>query len=44
VVRERLAVIEMDVKGLGTWERNILRSIYGPVREQGMWGIRTNQK
>jgi hypothetical protein len=43
-VRERLAVIEMDVKGLDTWERNILRSIHGAVKEQGIWGIRTNQE
>ena len=29
---------------LGTWERKILRKIYGPVVEQGMWRIRSNQE
>jgi hypothetical protein len=37
-------VTEIDMKGLGTWEREILRRIYGSVVEQGIWGIRTNQK
>ena len=31
------------MKRLGTWERKILR-IYGPVEEQGIWRIRTNQE
>jgi len=34
----------MDVKRLGTGERKILRSVYGPVVEQGIWRIRTNQE
>jgi hypothetical protein len=34
---------EMDMKRLNTWERNILRRIYGPVVEQETWRIRTNQ-
>ena len=29
---------------LGTWKRKILRRIYGPVVEQGMWRIRSNQE
>jgi hypothetical protein len=33
---------EMDMKRLGTWERKILRRIYGTVEEQGIWRIRTN--
>jgi hypothetical protein len=32
----------MDMKRLGTWERKILRRIYGVVEEQGTWRIRTN--
>jgi len=28
---------EMVVIRLGTWERKILRSIHGPVVEQGIW-------
>jgi len=31
------------LKRLDTWERKILR-IYGPVVEQGIWRIRTNQE
>jgi hypothetical protein len=27
-----------------TWKREILRSMYGPVAEQGIWKIRTNQE
>jgi hypothetical protein len=42
--RERWAVTEMDMIGLGTWERKMLRRIYGPVVEQGIWRIRTNQE
>jgi hypothetical protein len=34
----------VGVKRLGTWERKILRRVYGPVVEQGMWKIRTNQE
>jgi hypothetical protein len=33
----------VDLKILGTWERRILRRVHGPVVEQGMWKIRTNQ-
>ena len=29
---------------LFTWDRKILRRIYGPVAEQGMWRIRNNHK
>jgi hypothetical protein len=35
---------EMDRVRLNTWERNTLRSIYGPVVEQGIWIISTNQE
>jgi hypothetical protein len=34
----------MDKKRLGTWERKILRRTYGPVGEQVMWRISTNQE
>jgi hypothetical protein len=27
---------------LMTWERKILRKIYGPTRENGEWTIKTN--
>jgi hypothetical protein len=37
------AMTEMDMKRLGTLERKILW-IYGPVEEQGIWRIRTNQE
>jgi hypothetical protein len=32
----------MGMKRHGTWERKILRRIYGPVTEQGIRRIRTN--
>jgi hypothetical protein len=41
---ETWVVPEMDMKRLGTWEREILRRIHGPVVEQEMWGIRTDQE
>jgi hypothetical protein len=33
----------MYIKRLGTWEGKLLR-IYGPVVEQGIWRMRTDQK
>jgi len=41
-VGETWAMTEKDMKRLSTWMRKILRT-YGPVVEQGMWRIRTNQ-
>jgi hypothetical protein len=41
---ETWAVTEMDKKRLSTWERKILRKIYGPVVGQGIWRVITNQK
>ena len=38
------AVAEMDRKGLSTWEAKIFRRVYGPVVEQGMWRVRTDQE
>ena len=35
---------EMDMKILSTWHRKILKRIYGPVEERGLWRIRTNQE
>ena len=32
------------MKILRTWERDILRSIYEPVAEQGIWRIRIDQE
>jgi hypothetical protein len=40
---ETWAVGEMDVKRLGTGERKILGRIHGPVIEQGIWRMRTDQ-
>jgi hypothetical protein len=31
-------------KMLMTWERKILRKIYGPTKENGQWRIKTNLK
>jgi hypothetical protein len=40
---ETWAVSEMDITRLGTWERKMLRRIHGPVIEQGIWRVRTDQ-
>jgi hypothetical protein len=40
---ETWVVSVMDMKRLGSWERKILRRIYGPVVQQGMWSIRTDR-
>jgi len=31
-------------KMLMTWERKILRKIYGPTKEYGRWSIKTNEE
>jgi hypothetical protein len=31
-------------KKLMTWERKILRKIYGPTKEKGQWRIRNNEE
>jgi len=36
---EAWAMAERDVTRLGTWERRILRTVHGPVVEQGIWRI-----
>jgi len=41
---ETWAMCEMDMKSLSTFEKNILRMVYGPVVQQGIWRIRTNQE
>jgi hypothetical protein len=41
---ETWAVGVTDMKRLGAWERKVLRRIYGPVEQQGMWRIRTDQE
>jgi len=38
------AVSEIDTNRLGTWERKIQRRMYGPVVEQGIWRVRTDQE
>jgi hypothetical protein len=41
---ETWVVSETDMKRLGTWDRQILRRIFGPLVEQGMWKIKINQE
>jgi hypothetical protein len=41
---ETWPMTEMNLKRLSAWEGKILRWIYGPVIEQGIWRIRTNQE
>jgi hypothetical protein len=38
------ATTEMDMKRLGTWEREVLRRLYGQLVKQGIWRIRTDQE
>jgi hypothetical protein len=33
-----------DERSLRTWERKVLRKIYGPVYDNGIWRIRTNKE
>ena len=40
---ETWAASDMDIKRLGAWERKMLRMIHGPVIEQGIWRVRTDQ-
>jgi len=40
---ETWVAAEMDMKKASTWDRKILR-IQGPLLEQGIWRIRTNQE
>jgi hypothetical protein len=41
---ETWAMAERDVTRLGTWERKILRTVHGPMVDQGIWGIKTNRE
>jgi hypothetical protein len=33
-----------DDRSLRAWERKVLRKIYGPVYDSGIWRIRTNKE
>jgi hypothetical protein len=35
---------EMNLKRLNKWEKKILRMICGPMVDQGIWKIRSNQE
>jgi hypothetical protein len=41
---EAWRVTELDTKRLNTWKKKMLRNVYGPVVEQGIWRIRNNQE
>ena len=41
---ETWAVAEMVMNSLGTWDRKMLRRLHGPVVEQGIWRVRTDQE
>jgi hypothetical protein len=41
---ETWPVTVMDMKRVNTWERKLLRRIYGPVVEEGIREIRTSQE
>jgi hypothetical protein len=40
---EAWSMREKDKTRLNMWERKILRKVYGPVTEQGVWRIRRNE-
>lgn len=42
--RETYCVTVKDKFMLSIWKRKIPRKVYGPVTEQEVWRIRTNQK
>jgi hypothetical protein len=37
-------VSDNDERSLRTWERKVLRKIYGPVYDNGIWRIGTNKE
>jgi hypothetical protein len=39
---ETWTVTNKTEKMLMTWERKILRKMYGPIKENGQWRIKTN--
>jgi hypothetical protein len=41
---EAWTLTNKNEKILMTWERKILRKIYGPTKENGQWGIKTNSE
>jgi hypothetical protein len=41
---EAWSMTEKDKMRLNMWERKILRKVYGPVAEQGVWIIRRNEE
>ena len=41
---ETWAVTERNMKRMGTWRRETLRRLHGPVVEQGIWRVRTDQE
>ena len=41
---ETWPVTEMERRRLNAWERKMLKRIYGPVLERGIWSVGNNQK
>jgi hypothetical protein len=41
---EAWSMTEEDKTRLNMWERKILRKVYGPVTEKGVWRIRRNEE
>jgi hypothetical protein len=41
---ETWAMAERDVTRRDTWERRILRTVHGPVVDQGIWRIKIHQE
>ena len=41
---ETWPVTEMESCRMNTWDSKIIKRIYGPVEEHGVWSKRTNQE
>jgi hypothetical protein len=41
---ETWVLTNADENALNIWERKILRKIYGPVQDAGIWKIRTKKR
>ena len=41
---DTLALTTKDALQINTWERKVLKRIFGPVNESGVWRTRTNKE
>jgi hypothetical protein len=43
-VCEAWSMTDKDKIRLNMWERKILRNVYGPITEEGVWRFRRNEE